>query len=150
MLGEPLRLTPSKTWGVEFLVPADAEVVVEGELLANERGVEAPFGEFPGYYGPQRLRPEIEVTNITRRQNPLFQHAFVGHPDNWNMGAVPKEGEGVSRYQWTRSWFRTGVAPPIWLWSVPVLRQYRSGERGRGQTRRPPSHLRSMNLFVDS
>lgn len=96
MLGEPLRLTPSKTWGEEFLVPADAEVVIEGELLANERGVEAPFGEFPGYYGPQRLRPEIEVTNITRRQNPLFQHAFVGHPDNWNMGAVPKEG-GVYR-----------------------------------------------------
>lgn len=96
MLGEPLRLTPSKTWGKEFLVPADAEIVVEAEILPNSKEVEAPFGEFPGYYGPQRLRPAVEVTAITRRENPIFQHAFVGHPDNWMLGAVPKEG-GIYR-----------------------------------------------------
>lgn len=96
MLGEPLRLTPSKTWGEEFLVPADAEVVVEAEILPDSKEVEAPFGEFPGYYGPQRLRPAVEVTAITCRENPIFQHAFVGHPDNWMLGAVPKEG-GIYR-----------------------------------------------------
>ncbi len=96
MLGEPLRLTPSKTWGEDFLVPADAEVVVEAEILPDSKEVEAPFGEFPGYYGPQRLRPAVEVTAITRRENPIFQHAFVGHPDNWMLGAVPKEG-GIYR-----------------------------------------------------
>jgi UbiD family decarboxylase len=96
MLGEPLRLTPSETWGKEFLVPADAELVVEAEILPNSKEVEAPFGEFPGYYGPQRLRPAVEVTAITRRENPIFQHAFVGHPDNWMLGAVPKEG-GIYR-----------------------------------------------------
>jgi 2,5-furandicarboxylate decarboxylase 1 len=96
MLDEPLRLTPSETWGEDFLIPADAEVVIEGEVIANKKGIEAPFGEFPGYYGPQRLRPEIKVTSITRRKTPIFQHAFVGHPDNWNLGAVPKEG-GVYR-----------------------------------------------------
>lgn len=96
MLGEPLRLTPSETWGEEFLVPADAEVVVEAEILPDSKEVEAPFGEFPGYYGPQRLRPAVEVTAITRRERPIFQHAFVGHPDNWILGAVPKEG-GIYR-----------------------------------------------------
>lgn len=96
MLGEPLRLTPSETWGEDLLVPADAEVVIEAEVQANELGVEAPFGEFPGYYGPQRLRPEVEVCHVTRREDAIFQHVFVGHPDNWNLGAVPKEG-GIYR-----------------------------------------------------
>ena len=92
MLGEPLRLTPSATWGEDLLVPADAEVIVEAEVRAGEQEIEAPFGEFPGYYGPQRLRPVVDVRAITRREEAHFQHAFVGHPDVWNLGTVPKEG----------------------------------------------------------
>ena len=92
MLGDPLRLTPSATWGEDFLVPADAEVIVEAEIRPDERDVEAPFGEFPGYYGPQRLRPVADVRAITRREDAIFQHVFVGHPDNWILGGVPKEG----------------------------------------------------------
>ena len=92
IMGAPLRLTASETWGEDFMVPADAEIVVEGHLLANVREVEAPFGEFTGYYGPQRLRPVIEVTAITHRRNAIFQHIFVGHRDNWVLGGIPKEG----------------------------------------------------------
>jgi len=92
IMGAPLRLTASETWGEDFMVPADAEIIVEGHLLANVREVEAPFGEFTGYYGPQRLRPVIEVTAITHRHNAVFQHIFVGHRDNWVLGGIPKEG----------------------------------------------------------
>lgn len=92
IMGEPLRLTASETWGEEFLVPADAEIVIEGHVLPNVREVEGPFGEFTGYYGPQRLRPVIEVTAITHRRDAIFQHVFVGHRDNWVLGGIPKEG----------------------------------------------------------
>lgn len=92
IMGEPLRLTASETWGEDFMVPADAEIVIEGHVLADVREVEAPFGEFPGYYGPQRLRPVIEVTAITHRRDAVFQHIFVGHRDNWILGGIPKEG----------------------------------------------------------
>ncbi|MDH3445102.1 MAG: UbiD family decarboxylase, partial [Deltaproteobacteria bacterium] len=44
-LQEPLRLVPSETWGEGLLVPADAEIVIEGALLPGERMVEGPFGE---------------------------------------------------------------------------------------------------------
>ena len=88
----PLRLTPSDTWGDDFMVPADADMIVEGEILPGEREVEAPFGEFTGYYGPQRMRPVIHVRAITRRRNAIFQHIFVGHRDNWFLGGIPKEG----------------------------------------------------------
>ncbi|WP_435317036.1 UbiD family decarboxylase [Haloarchaeobius sp. TZWSO28] len=96
MLGEPLRLTPSETWGEEFLVPADAEVVIEAEIRPDDLEVEAPFGEFPGYYGPQRLKPVVDVHHISRRENAIFQHAFVGHRDVAILGSVPKEG-GIYR-----------------------------------------------------
>ena len=90
--GQALRLTPSETWGSDFMVPADADMVVEGEIEPNVREVEAPFGEFTGYYGPQRMRPVIRVTAITHRKNAIMQHIFVGHRDNWFLGGIPKEG----------------------------------------------------------
>jgi UbiD family decarboxylase len=92
IMGEPMRLTASETWGEDFLVPADAEIVIEGEIPPKVREVEGPFGEFTGYYGPQRLRPVIEVTAITHRKGAVFQHLFTGHRDTWVVGGIPKEG----------------------------------------------------------
>ena len=92
IVGAPLRVVPSETWGDAFMVPADAEMVIEGEIPPGEREVEGPFGEFTGYYGPQRIRPVIQVRAITHRRQPLLQHAFVGHRDNWILGGIPKEG----------------------------------------------------------
>jgi 2,5-furandicarboxylate decarboxylase 1 len=91
-MGEPLRLCPSETWGDKFLVPADAEMVVEGEMIPWECQAEAPFGEFTGYYGPQRNFPIIRVRAITQRKDPIFQHVFVGHRDVSILGGIPKEG----------------------------------------------------------
>lgn len=91
-MNEPLRLTASETWGDDFLVPADAEIVLEGEIPPNVREPEAPFGEYPGYYGPQRMRPVINVTNVTRRKHSILQTVFTGHRDHWLAGTLSKEG----------------------------------------------------------
>lgn len=79
--GEPLRLVPSETLGDDFLVPADAEIVIEGIMPYAERRTEGPFGEALGYFGPQQLNPFIRVTAITRRKNAFFHDLFVGHMD---------------------------------------------------------------------
>jgi UbiD family decarboxylase len=92
IMGEPLRLTASETWGADFLVPADADLVIEGEILPKVREVEGPFGEFPGTYGPQRWKPVIDVKAITYRRNAVYQDIFVGHRDTWILGGIPKEG----------------------------------------------------------
>jgi 2,5-furandicarboxylate decarboxylase 1 len=80
MLQQPVPLVPCKTIPLE--VPADAEIVLECEIRPRERRPEAPFGEFPGTYGPQRMNPVVEIKAITRRRDPLYQNAFVGHADN--------------------------------------------------------------------
>ncbi|HLC26672.1 MAG TPA: UbiD family decarboxylase [bacterium] len=91
--GSPLRITPSETWGEDFWVPADADLIIEGEVPPGVREVEAPFGEWTGYYGPQRLSAVVEVTAITHRCRAFFQDIFVSHRENWILGGIPKEGD---------------------------------------------------------
>ncbi len=91
-LDEPLRLTPSETWGEEFLVPADAEIVIEGEIPPGERVIVNPFGEVSRHYQAQTLRPVTEVTAITYRDNAILQDIFSGHQGHWILGGIPKEG----------------------------------------------------------
>ena len=80
MLQRPVPLVRCKT--IPLDVPADAEIVLECEIRTVERRAEAPFGEYPGTYGPRRMNPVLEVKAITRRRDPLYQNAFVGHADN--------------------------------------------------------------------
>src|SRR5712692_39746 len=91
-LGEPLRLTPSTTWGDKFLVPADAEVIIEGEIPPHVRDTQNPFGEILGYYQVEMQVPVIEVTAITARRNGIVEDFWPGHMDHWNLGSIPKEG----------------------------------------------------------
>ena len=105
LMDEPLRLVPSETWGDRFLVPADADLVIEGEVPPGVREVEGPFGEFTGYYGPQRLRWVIDVTAMTGRHDAIYQDIFVGHRDVWTLGSFPKEGSLYNRIK--------GVVPGV-------------------------------------
>ncbi len=80
MLKRPVQMVDCKT--IPLAVPADAEIILECEILPEIRKQEAPFGEYPGTYGPMRMNPVVEVKAITHRKNPLYQNAYVGHPDN--------------------------------------------------------------------
>jgi len=98
-LGEPLRLAPSVTWGEDFLVPADAEIIIEGEILPGVREVVDPFGEVTRHYQAQCIRQAMQVKAITRRQNAIMQDVFSGHEGHWNLGAIPKEGSVYNTLQ---------------------------------------------------
>ena len=92
MLGEPLRLVTSESLGDEFLVPADAEVIVEGVITAHERFAEGPFGENPGYLGPQKANPQLKVTAITHRKDAIWHDVAAGRADHQGHGSPPLEG----------------------------------------------------------
>ena len=91
-LGEPLRLVPSETWGEDFLVPADAEIVIEGVVPPGVRMIADPFGDITRQYQAQTLRPVMEVSAITRRRDAILQDVFAGHHDHFTVGQIPKEG----------------------------------------------------------
>ncbi len=79
-----LALTPSQVWGEDFLVPAEAELVIEGRILAGRRCVEGGFGEFTGYTGPQRLSWVVEVEAIYGRQRPIIIDIFPCQTEHIN------------------------------------------------------------------
>lgn len=89
MMKEPLRLALAKT--VPILIPADAELIIEGRILPHVRRIEGPFGEFTGHAVESGERQVIEVTAITCRKNYIFQDIHAGYTEHKLMGAVPRE-----------------------------------------------------------
>ena len=78
IFGEPLRLTPSTALGDDFLIPADAEVVLEGYVSTKERDFNGPWVDFLRYYSPQTKEPVIKIAALDMRSNPHFEHTWVG------------------------------------------------------------------------
>ncbi len=89
LLGEPLELVKCETSDV--LVPAHAEMILEGEILPHERTPEGPFGEFTGYSLGERPREVLKVRAITYRRNAIFQDITVGHLDHLMLSTTPIE-----------------------------------------------------------
>jgi 2,5-furandicarboxylate decarboxylase 1 len=97
IMGEPLEVTPSETWGADFMVPAQAELVIECELSTSEVDIEAPFGEYTGYYGGQRVNPIADVTAITRKKDAYYVDIMPGHADHFLLDAPMIEAYLYSR-----------------------------------------------------
>ena len=80
-LGKPLNIVPSITHGGKLMVPAEAEIVVEGFVPPDKWEVDGPFGEYTGYVGPQTLAQVLEVTCVTRRRNAVYHDYGSGLAD---------------------------------------------------------------------
>jgi len=93
VLHEPLRLVPSETLGEDFLVPADAEWVIEGRIPPGVRKPEGPFGEYTRYFGGQGLRPVMEVSCISHRRDAHWLSIIPGRADEGiGIAALRREG----------------------------------------------------------
>jgi UbiD family decarboxylase len=91
LLREPVRLVPSETWGEEFLVPADAEIVVEGEIVLDRKVKEGPFGEWTGYTGSGGEANLMKVRAITRRHDAIFVTEPMGRCGLYGLSSLPNE-----------------------------------------------------------
>ena len=75
--GAPVPLV--KCVSIDAMVPADAEIVLEGYV--DERGwveSEGPYGEYVGYYGHMKTNPVFHLSAITMRKDALFQTVTIG------------------------------------------------------------------------
>jgi len=76
--GAKLDLVPAKT--VPLMVPAHAEIVLEGHVLLDEYADEGPYGDHTGYYNSVEQFPVFQVTAITMRRDPIYLTTFTGRP----------------------------------------------------------------------
>ncbi|SNY93665.1 4-hydroxy-3-polyprenylbenzoate decarboxylase [Cohaesibacter sp. ES.047] len=78
--GKPTQLVQAKTQ--PLLVPANAEIVIEGIVSASDTRPEGPYGDHTGYYNSVEPFPVMTVTAITHRRDPIYISTFTGRaPD---------------------------------------------------------------------
>ncbi|MAF82828.1 MAG: UbiD family decarboxylase [Gammaproteobacteria bacterium] len=77
MRGEPVKVVRSET--NDHMVPASAEMIIEGEVPLDDLMPEGPFGEMYGYLGDKRETNFIvNVLAVTHRKNPWILNQFTG------------------------------------------------------------------------
>ncbi|HEY2851295.1 MAG TPA: menaquinone biosynthesis decarboxylase [Gemmatimonadaceae bacterium] len=76
---KPVSLAKAVTCDLE--VPAEADFVLEGYIDPAEPLVtEGPFGDHTGFYSLADLYPQVHITAITMRKQPIFPCTIVGRP----------------------------------------------------------------------
>ena len=70
LVGAPINVVKAKT--VDLLVPAEAEIVIEGFIDTEYLEPEAPFGESHGHVNLQEFNAYMDVTCITRRRDAIL------------------------------------------------------------------------------
>ncbi|VCU69714.1 Phenolic acid decarboxylase subunit C [Pigmentiphaga humi] len=79
LLQRPVRTVKCETIDVD--VPADAEIVLEGELVPhNHLEPEGPFGEVTGTYADPGEAHVFRLKAITRRRDPIYYALHCGFP----------------------------------------------------------------------
>ena len=89
LLGAPVPLVRSPRYGID--VPAVAEYLLEGRIVAHRRAQEGPFGEFPRTYGPRSEKPVVEIDAVSHRPDPIYQTILPASREHMLLGAIPRE-----------------------------------------------------------
>lgn len=114
--GAPVPLVKCAT--IDAMVPADAEIVLEGTIdELGWREPEGPFGEYVGYYGMMKTNPVFHLTAITMRRDAVFQTATIGgrwleHTDTAQLCALRTEATAWEALQ-------SAVREPLAVYCTP-------------------------------
>lgn len=94
---QPVELVKCET--NDLLVPAHAEIVIEGELLPDIVAHEGPYGEYTGYRTDDPRRKVVfRVNAITYRSSPILTMCVHGIPaDEGQVTAAIGTGIGLRR-----------------------------------------------------
>jgi 4-hydroxy-3-polyprenylbenzoate decarboxylase len=94
--GEPFEMVEGEYSGLP--IPANAEIVVEGDVHFDHPKTEGPFGEWTGYYASaERAEPWVHVKRLYHRNDPII------------LGSPP--GRPPAELGWYRSYLRSAL---IW------------------------------------
>ncbi|HEY4742945.1 MAG TPA: menaquinone biosynthesis decarboxylase [Candidatus Acidoferrales bacterium] len=88
---EPVEMVACET--VDLEVPANSEIVLEGDVDLGELRTEGPFGDHTGFYSLEGKYPAFHVKCITHRKDPIYLTTIVGPPpqeDYWMGHAIER------------------------------------------------------------
>jgi 4-hydroxy-3-polyprenylbenzoate decarboxylase len=64
----------------DLQVPANAEIVLEGQIHPDDTAPEGPFGDHTGYYNEVDRFPVFTITRMTQRHDPIYHSTYTGRP----------------------------------------------------------------------
>ncbi len=95
-----LRITKALTQ--DLMVPAEADIVIEGYCVPGETRLEGPFGDHFGFYSLTGQYPVMHVTAITARKDAVLPATIVGLPpmeDGYLGEAIGRQFSPVLQFQ---------------------------------------------------
>lgn len=96
LFGAPLEVVRTPRHGI--LVPAHAEIVLEGVIDPEARVDEGPFGEFTGYSSDRSTNNLLRVQSVMRRTDAWLVDVVGGNSaEHLNLGRIPRESEMVEK-----------------------------------------------------
>jgi 2,5-furandicarboxylate decarboxylase 1 len=118
LLGEPLEVVKGET--VDLMVPARAEIVIEGVVDTSDGAMrqEGPFGEYPRYYTGVGPMPWIRVTAVTMRKDAIYVDVVNAHDEHTCLGGLPRMGSLFRRVR--------EAVPTVTMVNLPVSGMARS------------------------
>jgi 4-hydroxy-3-polyprenylbenzoate decarboxylase len=69
-----------KCIGSDLVVPANAEITLEGYIAPGDQADEGPFGDHTGYYNEVERFPVLTIERITHRRDPIYHTTYTGRP----------------------------------------------------------------------
>ncbi len=94
LAGRPLEVVRSET--NDLMIPAHAEMVIEGEVPLDDMRPEGPYGEMVGYQGRRKEKQFwVRVTKVTHRRDPWIMNNFTGQ----QAGSLMAAGHARSLYR---------------------------------------------------
>jgi len=87
VLGSGIELTAGLV-DPDLMLPARAELILEGLIDPVETKSEGPFGEFLGYVAERDIRPVVTFLSLTTRIEPIYQDIVAGQIEHITMSSI--------------------------------------------------------------
>lgn len=99
LLQRPLPLVRCQT--LDLLVPADAEIVIEGHVPIKAREPEGPFGDVHDHYFPGiSMQPVFDAHRVTMRRGAIYRHINATNAtDHQALSEVTHAGQVYARLE---------------------------------------------------
>jgi len=86
-----LKLIQCET--VDAFAPSEAEIVLEGRILADKTVLEGPYVDLLGTYDAVRNEPVVEFTRMLRRRDAVYHALLAGGSEHKILMGVTKEAK---------------------------------------------------------
>jgi 4-hydroxybenzoate decarboxylase len=127
LAGEPFPLVRCPT--LDLAVP-EAEILIEGEMLAGVRRPEGPFGEWMDYYVPVMENHVLEVQHVWTRPDAVYYAIHSGSAEEIVLTSLPINGDIYQAVKkWVPSVINVACWPMIQFCVIQMQKQYEGQPR---------------------